>query len=211
MNNSVVGREKVARLTTKCLFEHFKKLGQTLLGEETKPDSNAEPNVFDTTTAFNNLSFNMPFTESEINNQLPKLKDGKSCGIDNILNEFIKHSPPEMTTLLVHYFNLMLDSSIIPSDWTLGIIIPICKKKVSINDPDNYRGITLLSCIGKFFTLLINTRLTKFMDDNKLMGEEQAGFRSQYSTLDHIFILHCIIDLYTRKGKNLYYAFVDFR
>ncbi len=135
----------------------------------------------DTTTAFDNLSFNMPFTESEINQHPPKLKNGKSCGIDNILNEFIKHSPPEMTTLLVHYF-------IIPNDWTLGIIIPIFKKKGSINDPNNYRGITILRCIGKFFTLLINTRLTKFMEENKLTGEEQAGFRSQYSTLERLLI-----------------------
>ncbi len=181
------------------------------MGDEIKPDSNAEPNVDDTATAFDNLSFNMPFTESEINKHLPKLKNGKCCGIDNILNEFIKHSPLEMTTPLVHYFNLILDSGIIPSDWTLGIIIPIFKKKGSINDPDNYHGITLLSCIGKFFTLLINTRHTKFMDDTNLMEEEQAGFRSQYPTLDHIFTLHCIIDLYTRKWKNLYCAFVDFR
>ena len=211
LNKTIAGSEKLTSLTTQCLLEHFKKLSQMQTSEEGKYQSNMNVLEDDNAETINNLAFNLPFSEDEIGKQLPKLKNGKSCGIDNILNEFIKYSPPEMTSLLTYYFNLILNSGIIPSDWTLGIIIPIFKKKGSIDDPDNYRGITLLSCIGKFFTLLINTRLNTFLDINNLLGEEQAGFRAQYSTLDHIFTLHCIIDLYISKGKKLYCAFIDYR
>ena len=46
---------------------------------------------------------------------------------------------------------------------------------------------------------------------NNMLGVEQAGFRKGQSTIDHIFTLHCLIDVYLRKKKKLYCAFVDYR
>ena len=43
------------------------------------------------------------------------------------------------------------------------------------------------------------------------MCEEQAGFRKNYSTTDHIFNLKCLIDLYLFRGKKLYCAFIDYK
>ena len=63
-------------------------------------------------------------------------------------------------------FNVILLSGKVPSSWSIGIIIPIYKKKGSPNDPENYRGITLLSCIGKLFTACINARLCRFLESS---------------------------------------------
>ena len=49
----------------------------------------------------------------------------------------------------------------------MGTIIPLYKNKGSRMDPDNYRGITLLSCVGKLFTAAINERL-KFLRFSKV-------------------------------------------
>ena len=57
----------------------------------------------------------------------------------------------------------------------------------------------------------LNTRLKNYLEENDLLGEEQAGFREGYATLDHIFSLHCIIDLALAQKKRLYCAFVDYR
>ena len=43
------------------------------------------------------------------------------------------------------------------------------------------------------------------------MGQEQAGFREGYSTIDHIFILQLIIELYQSVHKRVYCAFIDHR
>ena len=96
----------------------------------------------------------------------------------------------------------------------MSFISPIYKNKGLRSDPDNYRGISIISCLGKLFTALINERLTNFVNENNIIGEEQAGFRSGYSTHDHIFALHSIIDLYLNKfnrKKRLYCAFIDYR
>ena len=71
-------------------------------------------------------------------------------------------------------------------------------------------GITLLSCIGKLFTSLLNHRLCLFLEDYGVMGEEQAGFCSGYSTVDHVFVLNMLIELYSHKKKQLYCAFIDY-
>ena len=108
-------------------------------------------------------------------------------------------------------FNVVLSSGLVPSVWCIGMIKPLYKKKGAIDDPDNYRGITFLSCVGKLFTACINARLTEYLDCAGIIGEEQAGFRGSYSTMDHILTLHCLIDLYLHRRKRIYCAFIDYR
>jgi hypothetical protein len=44
---------------------------------------------------------------------------------------------------------LFADTGIIPETWTTGIIILVYKNKGCPTDPDNFRAITLISCLGK--------------------------------------------------------------
>ena len=69
----------------------------------------------------------------------------------------------------------------------------------------------MTSCLGKLFTNLINSRLDKFVEDMALIGPEQAGFRSGYSTVDHIFVLNYLIDFYLFRAKRLYACFIDYK
>ena len=72
----------------------------------------------------------------------------------------------------------------------IGKIIPLYKGKGDIKKAGNYRGITLLSCLGKLFTSMLNRRLTKFLEQNNVLHENQAGFRKGYGTVDHILYLN---------------------
>ena len=72
-------------------------------------------------------------------------------------------------------------------------------------------GITLLSCVAKLFTACVNKRLTDYIESTDQLGEEQAGFREGYSTLDHIFVLHSLVNLYLHRKKRIYCLFVDYR
>ena len=85
------------------------------------------------------------------------------------------------------------------------------KNKGDRSDPDNYRGITILSCFRKIFTAVLKTWLNNNLEDVNLMCEEQAGFRKNYSTTDHVFNIKCLIDLYLFRSKILYCAFIDYK
>ena len=53
------------------------------------------------------------------------LKNNKSHGIDNVLNEHLKSTTSQMLRL----FNMIFDSRIIPESWAYGEILPIYKNK----------------------------------------------------------------------------------
>ena len=108
-------------------------------------------------------------------------------------------------------FNIILNTGLIPKVWSICLIQPIYKGKGSVNDPDNYRGISLISCLSKIFTAVINNRLTLYLNESNMLGEEQAGFRENYCTFDHIFVLNMLINIYQTKNKQIYAAFVDYR
>ena len=109
-----------------------------------------------------------------------------------------------MYIIITQLFNLALNTGIVPTDSCISLICPIYKNERQRNDLDNYRVITLLSCIGKLFTSCLNHRLCRCIERQQIIGNEQAGFRSGHSTTDHIFALHTLIDLYLNKKKYDY-------
>ena len=74
----------------------------------------------------------------------------------------------------------------------------------------NYRGITLLSIIGKLFTRILNNRLNDWAEEYNIYVEAQAGFRKCMGTVDNIFILNNLITHCLNNNESLYCAFVDF-
>ena len=112
--------------------------------------------------------------------------------------------------VLTKIFNIVFQIGHMPHEWVIGIIKPIYKNKGDINDPDNYRGINLLSCFGKLFTSILNDRLTTYINLNEMMSEAQAGFRKGYSKTDQIFTLKCIVELCLCQGRRLFCTFVDY-
>ena len=76
--------------------------------------------------------------------------------------------------------------------WSMSIVVPIYKKG-DRNDPNSYRGISLTSILSKVFVHVLSSRLKSWAEVNELICEEQAGFRSGYSTVDNIFVLYGVI------------------
>ena len=128
------------------LYRHFK-------GLSFKEENCSQ---FDPTTAVHEESIseelNSPFTLEEIQAVIKKLKNNKASGLDQIINEHLKNCPVNVVKLIVKLFNLVLDTGLIPAEWCKGLINPLYKNKGSIKNVDNYRGITLLSCLVKLFT-----------------------------------------------------------
>ena len=109
-------------------------------------------------------TLDMPISLQEYKECLKSLKNEKSSGYDTISNEFLKNNSDDFHYVLLKLFNQILSSGIFPKEWAIGELIPI-HKKGDPNNPDNYRGITLMTCMGKLFTSIINNRLQTFAED----------------------------------------------
>ena len=194
-------QKKSPKVSMEDCEKHFKKL-------DTKSDENNIPDFDPLNIDVNaNPELNRDFTFDEIMKNIKDLKNNKSDGGDYIKNEYLKNCPVNVVKLIVNLFNLILKSSCVPIEWCIGLIVPIFKKKGSPYDVNNYRGITLLSCVGKLFTVAMNCRITKFLDQGAIIGEEQAGFREGYSPTDHIFVLNEVINLFLQSKKKVILLF----
>ena len=57
-----------------------------------------------------------------------------------------------------------------------------------------------MNILGKFFTHILNKRLSWWQEENNKIAEEQSGFRTGYSTLDNVFVLYEIVQRYLTKN-----------
>ena len=94
--------------------------------------------------------------------------------------------------------------------FVLGKPSPGQKRGREKSIPEDYRPITVLSCLSKLFTSILNNKLTQFLDLFDWLNENQAGFRKGYSTIDHIFSLNTLIELFKAQNKKFFCAFIDF-
>ena len=105
---------------------------------------------------------NKPISFQDVEQIINSLKLNKACGFDGIPNEVVKNK--DVVLFLWKLFNILFHHSLMPSVWLKAIITPIPKgAKCDPCVPLNYRGISLLSCISKEYSGLINKRLTRYL------------------------------------------------
>ena len=153
-----------------------------------------------------------PITPEELKDATRILKNGKGTGIDVILNEMLVPLVKLYPKLLLRAFNdILSEHGTLSQDWLHSLVSAIHKKGVK-EDPDNYRGISLMSCLGKLFLTIVNNRLTSFCLKRGIISPSELGFVQGNRTSDPHIILNNLIYKYChkKKGKNIYGCFVDF-
>ena len=132
------------------------------------------------------------------------------CGAEDFLiNEYFVHGQEILGPHLVTLFNAILDTGIFLEVWSDGLLLPLYKKGSQF-EPDNFRGITLLSTIGKLFTHILNQRLDKWAENYGIYVEAQNGLKKGRGTVDSAFILQNMINDFLEKGKKLYVFLIDY-
>ena len=197
--------EKIPSITE--FFNFFKNSSSSKFDD---CDRNEYPEVQNISN-LDSSCLNRPINETEINKVNMKSNNGKAVSnFDFISNEYLKSTRNIMVSIFCSLFNVILHTGILPETWLIGSIKPIFKNKGSSLDQGNYRPITILSCLGKIFTAVLNERISEYLSVNTLLHENQAGFRAKYSTTDHIFTLHFLIEKLRSKNKKLFCSFIDF-
>ncbi|XP_076038003.1 uncharacterized protein LOC143023369 [Oratosquilla oratoria] len=137
---------------------------------------------------------------------IQRMKNGKACGEDEIHIEFIKAMGELGANWLTRIMNVAWKNAEIPDDWSKAVVCPIFKKDDRTNC-NNYRGISLLSHVGKVYERVIERRLRMAVEER--FGEWQHGFRPQRSTVDIIFTLKMVLEKNREWNIDKFAIFID--
>ena len=100
-------------------------------------------------------------------------------------------------------------TEILPDDWKVAEIVPLYKSKGKRSECSNHRGISLLSVPGKVFASVILNRCKDSVD--RVLREEQCGFRKSRGCADQLFALRQIIEKSMAFQLDISFCFIDFR
>ena len=194
--------------------KHFANLGTP----KSKPNYNDEH--FRTVTSFverysegrdmDDDFLRAPFSIDEIRFAIKTLNLGKAAGHDMITAEHIVHADPLISEVLSVLYNYILDLEVVPETFRIGVQIPLFKgKDLDALDPNNYRGITLLSTFNKVFEILIWNRLKVWWKSERIISELQGACKTGLSCLHTAFLLQETVATSMEDNDKCFVAFFD--
>lgn len=143
-----------------------------------------------------------PLEPQELTRTVNKLPNRRAKGEDCISNELIKMALPAIEVELCNLFNACFRLGHFPTMWRKAITIIIRKNgKDNYSDPNAYRPIALLSCLGKILEKIITSRVTYWAESMKVIAPGHMGGRRHHSTDDALLILTTWIKERWRAGE----------
>ena len=94
-----------------------------------------------------------------------------------------------------------------PNPWTQSLVT--LPKKGNLQQCQNHRTINFISHQSKVMLRIILNRLKPQAE--KIIAEEQAGFRAGKTTTEQIFNLRILCEKYLQHQQDLYHVFIDFK
>ena len=137
--------------------DYFENLYKVHTGDEFDKDwTNIITNKVEKLTEIRNqedekLDINQPITQKEYESAKKQLKNYKSSGADDVMNEFLKHGGKALDEILLVFYNIVFEQETIPSTWKDSTITCLYKGKGDPENLINTRGISLSSNIEKLF------------------------------------------------------------
>ena len=151
-------------------------------------DSGTSLPIFNERTNFS-LS-NLIINVTDVTDVLSSLKVNKAVGPDGISHRMLKNTFRTISVPLLKLFNLSLHSHSYPHIWKVAHVMPVFKKG-DRSLVSNYRPISLVSCVGKVFEIIIFKNVYNYLVDNSLIYKYQSGFLPGHSTVHHLIeVIH---------------------
>ncbi len=89
-----------------------------------------------------------------------------------------------------------------PVDWTSACVVPLYKGKGDKYECTSFRGISLLSVVGKVYGKVLIKRVREGTEG--MIRDKQGGFRRGRGCVDQIFAVRQVCENYLAKGKEVF-------
>ena len=140
---------------------------------------------------------------------LKSLNVNKACGPDGISPRLLKECHMELAPSLARLFNYSLSRGTLPTDWKTVNVVRIFKSGEQ-TEVDNYRPVSLTSVVVKTLERLIYNHIMGFLYDNRLLCDNQHGFRPLRSCVTQLLqLVHKWLSILDERG-SVDAIFLDF-
>jgi hypothetical protein len=147
-------------------------------------------------------------SNDEIIKIISSLKTTYSKGPDVLNTYILKQIKHHLAIPLSHIFNLSFSSGIFPKHLKQSIVHPIFKSGDRL-EIGNYRPISLVSAFSKILEKAFKNRLSNYVESQRLISDNQFGFRPGIGTDDAIRQLTGSIVENINQGKKTIAIFLD--
>ncbi len=143
-----------------------------------------------------------------VRNIMSRLNTSKANGPDGISNRVLKECANSLCTPFADLFNKSMNEGVFPSLWKLSNISPVYKKAFR-HLKENYRPVSLLSCISKVMERIVYNALYNFFKVYGLLSERNSGFKEKDGTINQL--VHLCHQIYQGldNAKDICLVFLD--
>jgi hypothetical protein len=139
-----------------------------------------------------NLAFSLTTVSvGEVTKIILGLKNLKATGVDGIPTSILKEGVEVLALPITWIINQSIETGTFPKKWKESIVVPILKKG-NPRTMKNYRPVSNLCKTSKVLETVVMRHLSNFFEKNKLLPENQHGFRRNRSMVTAITSLDSI-------------------
>jgi hypothetical protein len=190
--------------------EHLNRIAELLNNMESEYDNliNGTDGINESNVSWDSDFLNRAITYKEVEAAVIRAKKRKALGVDEIPSELLKND--SAIYMLYKIYSNCFENSTIPSQWNQGIIHPLFKSgSTDIRNPLHYRPLTLMCASYKIYCDILNKRLSSWLELREHISDEQNGFRSLRSCMDHVYVLYNVLQNRMLLKQDTFCCYID--
>ena len=146
----------------------------------------------------------------EVEAAIQKIKAGKYPGPDSFYPELLQNAGENLKKAVLYIFNISWLEGQLPPTWKSANVKFLRKQgKSDFYSPSSYWPTSLTSVLGKLLEWIILARLEAYIKGNRLLDEEQQGFRRFLCTTYAVLKLMQAVPEGFNKKESTLACFID--
>jgi len=150
----------------------------------------------------------LDITVKDVTEVLKTLDTSKSLGPNGVSPTLLGLCASEIAPSLTKLFSLAIKYGKFPDIWKLANVVLLFKKG-DAHLFDNYRPVSLLSCVSKVFEKIVFKYVFNFLRDNSKITIHQSGFIPGNSTINQLVYLYNFFAKALNEKKEIHVVFSD--
>ena len=149
------------------------------------------------------------FDAELVENVINDMKRGKAPDLDGLSIEHLINCHPILPCILARFFNLIIRSGYVPTQFGLSYTVPLLKGSLNSRSKnltcDDFRGISISPVLSKIFEHCILNRFRSFFHTS----DQQFGFKKTVGCSHAIYIVRSVVDYYVSNGSTVNLCALD--